>query len=686
MEGFLGNGALKIVIPKLIEEGWDDVPTLKLMKSEDMDAINLTQQQKDALEMRSYLHNRALIQYGDKLESSGKSLQELLGLSTDEISSQFGMKRGHVARFIERRTSNSSAPDPLQQPPQALTSSRNATKTSSNNSIHKATKMDPMLYREAMGDRENQISWSGRLFSWINWPSKPNTEIEDNNEDVLHLMPYINDQHQLELQLTSHKNTVLHVAAQFGNQIYVKIILEKGPSSSLLRCLNMDGETPLHIAARKGHLDIVKELIERAKRLGRDEVESGGGAAKEMLRATNKDNDTALHMAVRNGHSGVVELLTTEDPEFTHQPNNAEETPLYLAVERQLDDVVFMILKNCKSPAYGGPKGQTALHVAVACPWRTESSKTFSKMKLDQSAQFLLDWNQDLIKETDEHQDLIKKTDEHGWTPFHYAACLGNHYGVKLMLEKDKSVVYITTNEEGDEKTALHIAAANGWHQVMEEILSECPDCWEMVNSEGQNVLHIAVVEQQKEVIKYIFNKSWIIHLINQKDIEGNTPLHLLATDSMRELWHWRKATNNKNMIPQDQLLSCSKEYSLGVARNKISRNQESRKIRKEESKNRKAQVNEELKKMGDTHMIVATLIATITFAAGCTMPGGYNSNEGSNQGMPLLLREAAFKVFVITNTIAMICSTSSALLYVTASVYYVRNKDEGLVWFDFGR
>ncbi|CAL5413463.1 unnamed protein product [Camellia sinensis] len=118
-------------------------------------------------------------------------------------------------------------------------------------------------------------------------------------------------------------------------------------------------------------------------------------------------------------------------------------------------------------------------------------------------------------------------------------------------------------------------------------------------------------------------------------------------------------------------------EYSLGVARNKISRNQESRKIRKEESKNRKAQVNEELKKMGDTHMIVATLIATITFAAGCTMPGGYNSNEGSNQGMPLLLREAAFKVFVITNTIAMICSTSSALLYVTASVYYVRNKDE---------
>ncbi|KAL7177775.1 hypothetical protein ACSBR2_031021 [Camellia fascicularis] len=81
-------------------------------------------------------------------------------------------------------------------------------------------------------------------------------------------------------------------------KIYVKIILEKSPSSSLLHCLNIDGETPFHIAATEEHLDIVKALIECAKRLDREEVESGGRAVKEMLRATNKDNDTALHVAV----------------------------------------------------------------------------------------------------------------------------------------------------------------------------------------------------------------------------------------------------------------------------------------------------------------------------------------------------------------------------------------------------
>lgn len=46
MEEFLGNGDLKGLLPKLVEEGWDDVPTLKIMNSDDMNAINMTQEQK----------------------------------------------------------------------------------------------------------------------------------------------------------------------------------------------------------------------------------------------------------------------------------------------------------------------------------------------------------------------------------------------------------------------------------------------------------------------------------------------------------------------------------------------------------------------------------------------------------------------------------------------------------------
>lgn len=46
MEDFVGNGSLKEHLQKLLDEGWDDVPTLKVMNSEDMRAINMTQQQQ----------------------------------------------------------------------------------------------------------------------------------------------------------------------------------------------------------------------------------------------------------------------------------------------------------------------------------------------------------------------------------------------------------------------------------------------------------------------------------------------------------------------------------------------------------------------------------------------------------------------------------------------------------------
>ncbi|KAK9276743.1 hypothetical protein L1049_006279 [Liquidambar formosana] len=132
MDDFVGKGSLKRLLPKLLEEGWDDVPTLKIMNSEDMDAINMTRQQKDALEIRSYLHDRALMQYGDKLEASGKGLPEILNLSTADLSSQFGMKRGHMARFMDR-TSACADPMPASF---VLPARERATAPSGNNSIY----------------------------------------------------------------------------------------------------------------------------------------------------------------------------------------------------------------------------------------------------------------------------------------------------------------------------------------------------------------------------------------------------------------------------------------------------------------------------------------------------------------------------------------------------------------------
>ncbi|KAI9105061.1 hypothetical protein K1719_022777 [Acacia pycnantha] len=109
VEDFVGNGILKGLLPRLLEEGWDDVPTMKMMNAEDMNAIQMTQQQKDALGLRSYLHDRGLMQYAEKMEASGKGLPELLSLSSMDISSQFNMKRGHIARFVDRTRCDDSS-------------------------------------------------------------------------------------------------------------------------------------------------------------------------------------------------------------------------------------------------------------------------------------------------------------------------------------------------------------------------------------------------------------------------------------------------------------------------------------------------------------------------------------------------------------------------------------------------
>lgn len=67
--------------------------------------------------------------------------------------------------------------------------------------------------------------------------------------------------------------------------------------------------------------------------------------------------------------------------------------------------------------------------------------------------------------------------------------------------------------------------------------------------------------------------------------------------------------------------------------------------------------------------IIIAILIATITFAAAFTLPSGYDDNPVPNQGMPILLKKSAF---VITDTIAFVCSLASLFAY-----FYMGVEDE---------
>ena len=172
---------------------------------------------------------------------------------------------------------------------------------------------------------------------------------------------------EFHAQLSPKHNTILHIASEFGKIECVNWILDLPSSSFLLQRPNLNEDTPLHLAARQGHLEVVEALINAAREPTLD-IETGPGPHKVMLRMENKGKDTALHEAVRYWHYGVMELLIEEDPDFIYGANDSGITPLYMAVEGGFAHYVKLIIeKSSTSPSYNGLMGRTALHAAVIC-------------------------------------------------------------------------------------------------------------------------------------------------------------------------------------------------------------------------------------------------------------------------------------------------------------------------------
>ena len=81
------------------------------------------------------------------------------------------------------------------------------------------------------------------------------------------------------------------------------------------------------------------------------------------------------------------------------------------------------------------------------------------------------------------------------------------------------------------------------------------------------------------------------------------------------------------------------------------------------------------MEKASEYHLVVAALIATVTFAAAFTLPGGYKSDteDGPNRGTAILSKNAAFQVFVISDAIAMVLSLSAVFVHFILSLKFLK-------------
>ncbi|TMW85391.1 hypothetical protein EJD97_023238 [Solanum chilense] len=461
-------------------------------------------------------------------------------------------------------------------------------------------------------------------------------------------------------QVTPKGNTILHVAALFGQRAFVGEVLKISPA--LLCYKNKKNETALHIAANVGQSEVVRELL------------SIQGQETVLVRMKDDIGDTAMHKAVRSGHIDIVRILVKLllDPEHDFPANKAEETPLYLAAESGFHDALIEILNVCKEPTHvAGPSKRTPLHAAVI-------------QEHTECAMALWQWNKPLCEESDIW----------GWNSLHYAVKQGLTELVSDMLGWKKSLAYLPAGSESDWTTAFHIAASEGDALMIYELLNHCLDCWDMVNSNGQNALHVAILKGHNETLLNVLSLESIIcdSLVDEADNEGNTPLHLLAASGNRVpqmiLDHpsaKKMAFNKQNQTPLDIALSstwtikkeklvgdlCSINGRLGQRDFKVKRKTETigniRQMRKEDDQDKAKRDKTEIEKImkaAQIQVVVATLLMTVTFAAGFTLPGGLYNDDSPNKGMAILLRKTAFRAFVISDVLAFAFSAGAIFIY----------------------
>ncbi|KAM3754962.1 hypothetical protein ACB098_02G002700 [Castanea mollissima] len=488
----------------------------------------------------------------------------------------------------------------------------------------------------------------------------------------------------LQELLTPNGNTVLHVyltalskrpessTANFVEEIlkmcrlllrlesstanFVAEILRMCPS--LRWQANAKGEIPLHIAARHGHATMVKVLINFADSRTQN-VERGERNAQTMLQITNKEKETALHEAIRYNHLEVVELLLEVDPNYSYSANDVGETPLYMAVERNFQDLAFKILDTCESPAYDGPIQRTVLHAAVICDNR--------------------EMTQEILEKIEAGGALAKQADQQGRTPLHLAALFNSISTIEPLLTFDRDVAYI---KDKNGRTALHIAAHRGNRKVIQKILSRCPDCFELVDSEGRNVLHIAVATSvpghgPRGTVNFFLRFLRFSNLLNEKDADGNTPLHLHSNSLwiqrflMRHPKVDKMAFNKQNLNAYDLALTSDKLPSAKTLY--VMRHFEGLNFKKCQRLPEKAQISDSqfkamismMEKNAKAQAIVDALIATVSFTAGITVPGGF-VQDGRNAGSAILMKNDSFKAFIILDTIALVLSTSALFIHLS--------------------
>ncbi|KAK8481230.1 hypothetical protein V6N13_016835 [Hibiscus sabdariffa] len=133
---------------------------------------------------------------------------------------------------------------------------------------------------------------------------------------------------------------------------------------------------------------------------------------------------------------------------------------------------------------------------------------------------------------------FARKLNQHGLSPIHLAVKNGHKEMVLRFLEIDKDLARVR-GKKGE--TPLHyICKVGNPDGVLDRFLEACPDCIRDVTTQNCNSLHIAVKNKRLDVfqvlIRMLRKKDYYRQVMNQKDEDGNTALHIAASSNQPQV------------------------------------------------------------------------------------------------------------------------------------------------------
>ena len=285
--------------------------------------------------------------------------------------------------------------------------------------------------------------------------------------------------------------TALGLAARFGRETSVKLLLENGA--------NVEGNSSFYhgpaicAAAFNGHEHVVRLLLENGANV------NGQGP----------DGKTSLHGAARGGHFGVIKVLLEYHADFEAR-NKYKETPLIRAAINDEAEMTGFLIEHGANIEAEDHQGFTALHRTV----RHGRSAAFA-MLLEKGAHLgTRGGNGETVLHsavTEDRVDMLRillglgveleSQDHKGSTPLHEAASYNKESALLLLLDKGANL----QSKDKMSQTPLHKAASKGKVRAMRTLISRGADL-EAQDEYNHTPLHLALMGGRENAVRLLLS------------------------------------------------------------------------------------------------------------------------------------------------------------------------------------